>query len=761
MHEWGRTYSRIRGSFVVGQAAGSARPQGRPWYNDLMTDASSHLTEQRVVDAPGAVPDPVRRPWRLALVVLVAALLHAWAVVLLPVDFDEPIYVGAALDYADALRARDLGAVVNYAGNREHPALVKLLYAGGALVLGERADPTTTLYAARTISAVFGVLAVATIGWFFGPLAGGLLAIHTLVVKYTSQAYLEALPLWLIILAFGLLTRGQKSEVRSQKSEASGRYFFAALAYGAAAAAKLTYPIIAAPALAYLLIVTQRRSWRQILGFGAIAVLTFLLLNPTLWNDPLDRFLAMGGFYASYTQGADVAARAYPWYQPLIWIGSSPAADWHQAIYFYFGFDGLIFLFALAGARIVWRDRTQHWLLVWLFSGLLLLMLWPTRWPQYALTIVPAVCILAATALRRLIAYLRDLDDYWGWALEMLPNPPRYAKLFAGLTIVFIGAIYAYGLIGVAVGGIGWSRLTAADHPLLATPVHAVLPLTDGRVALATDRGLLLWRAPMVAGEPPNWQQVGNERSLALAEDDAGRLLVGTASGLLTFTPDGERSESSSDLGTGSAQVHALALGSDGRLWVGTEGGAAVRPADQATWTPLPEANAGRPVYAVAVESQPAGDVIWFGGIGQVSRYDTVTQAWKHFGREAGFGNAGVSAILIDTQGALWFATLGNGLGHWDGITWTWRTPATDGLPRASLTALAEPQPGVLWVGLAEPIAAGGGLLASLENDQWQLYLPRNSGFPGAEPLAIVRDATQRLWIGTRSDGVVLYQLPQ
>ena len=67
----------------------------------------------------------------------------------------------------------------------------------------------------------------------------------------------------------------------------------------------------------------------------------------------------------------------------------------------------------------------------------------------------------------------------------------------------------------------------------------------------------------------------------------------------------------------------------------------------------------------------------------------------------------------------------------------------------------------MLWVGLAEPIAAGGGLLASLKDEQWQVYLPRNSGFPGAEPLTIARDDDQLLWIGTRSNGVVLYQLSQ
>ena len=38
------------------------------------------------------------------------------------------------------------------------------------------------------------------------PLAGGLLAVHTLFIKYTSQAYLEALPLFAGLAAVLALT---------------------------------------------------------------------------------------------------------------------------------------------------------------------------------------------------------------------------------------------------------------------------------------------------------------------------------------------------------------------------------------------------------------------------------------------------------------------------------------------------------------------------------------------------------------------------
>src|SRR5258706_3310754 len=129
---------------------------------------------------------------RMAAVVLLAAALRIWAALLLPVDFDEPVYLQAGYDYARLLRAGDLNGVIDYPLNREHPALVKLLYAGVVLALGPPASPPNVQLVSRLLSATFGMLTVAAVALAGGPLAGGLLAIHTLAVKYTSQVYLEA-----------------------------------------------------------------------------------------------------------------------------------------------------------------------------------------------------------------------------------------------------------------------------------------------------------------------------------------------------------------------------------------------------------------------------------------------------------------------------------------------------------------------------------------------------------------------------------------
>jgi hypothetical protein len=315
--------------------------------------------------------------------------MHVWAAALLPTDIDEPGYIQFARDYARALKSGDLNAIVDYPGNREHPALVKLLYGFGILALGPNATEQAALLTARAVSVVFGALAVALVAVSAGPLAGGLLALHTLAVKYTAQAYLEALPhLASIATVFAF---------RRARGGRSGSFWFSAILLGLTAAGKLTYVPVIVVVICYLAIFESDRPWPWLLPYFAVALTTFFLLDPTLWHDPLTRLADTLFFYTRYTHSADVARYHYPWYQPFVWIFMSVGHIWHPTVFFYFGLDGPIAILAGLGLRREWRER--RWLVVWLGSGLLFLLLWPTKWPQYALTIVPPVCLVAAATL--------------------------------------------------------------------------------------------------------------------------------------------------------------------------------------------------------------------------------------------------------------------------------------------------------------------------------------------------------------------------
>jgi hypothetical protein len=195
-----------------------------------------------------------KRRWGiLASIILLALLLRGWAVMRLPIDFDEPTYLEAATHYAEALRAGDWDGVIDYQGNREHPALVKLLYGMVVLVLGEDTGTLVAGLVARAVSATLGTLAVLVLA-LLDPLAGGLLALHTLAIKYTSQVYLEALPHLASIgavLSFSRISPTHHSAISRQPAGvwASGWFWLSAVALGVTAAGKLTYLPILFPIL--------------------------------------------------------------------------------------------------------------------------------------------------------------------------------------------------------------------------------------------------------------------------------------------------------------------------------------------------------------------------------------------------------------------------------------------------------------------------------------------------------------------------------
>ena len=170
-------------------------------------------------------------------VVIIAIFLRAWAVFMLPQDYDEPIYLQVAFDYADAIQHRDFNAVIDNVEVREHPALVKLIYSSVILGLGKAATYANAFYVSRAASAVFGVLAVIFLT-VLDPLAGAALAVHTLAVKYTSQVYLEAVPHALTIAAV-------LAFLRTANKGPNKWFWLSALALGTAAAGKFTYiPVI-------------------------------------------------------------------------------------------------------------------------------------------------------------------------------------------------------------------------------------------------------------------------------------------------------------------------------------------------------------------------------------------------------------------------------------------------------------------------------------------------------------------------------------
>lgn len=694
---------------------------------------------------------PFSRRWwtrrrTLAAIVVLAALLRLWAAWQLPVDYDEPVYIKAAFDYAAAIRAGDWNAVIDYAGNREHPPLVKLLYGAGVLALGQGATWDNALLAGRFVSALFGTLAVLVLA-LADPLAGAMLAVHTLAVKYTSQAYLEALPLFGCIGAVLALRR----------STGRDRWLYlSAGALGLALAGKLAYlPILFT--VGYVALWERPGHRSDMIPYLALAAATFLLLNPALWYDPLPRLTKTLIFHSQYSRSAHVQQIGYPWFQPILWVAFS--VPWHPEVFFYGGFDGLIFLLAVGGAWWQWRER--RWAAVWAGTSMLTLLVWPTKWPQYALIVVPALCLMAAGTARRIYRWAAEQEDYWEWLRKMAPKPPRAFWVVLGLVALAYVSLYVAAGVQTALEQRHWAHYTAADTPLPSNVVRDIAAMPDGRMVLATSAGAAIWSPPTTGGAE-SWQVFTRQNSglpnddvLAVAADPAGGLWFGTASGLARYAGGRWQEFRASEMGVGSDRVLAVAVSSDSRVWVGTQAGAAAF--DGVNWTPLPPESGLADALVLSIAAEPRRRAVWFGTGSGVVRLDADTGAWTHFAPgNSPIGVGGVADILVDSAGRVWAATLGGGLSVWDGASWRVFNVANSRIPSNTVQEVFEDKTGALWVGFSWPTEFGGAL-ASFDGHTWRRYMAGRGGFSGGEALAIAQDSLGRVWVGTQSAGVDVY----
>jgi streptogramin lyase len=691
----------------------------------------------------------------ILLVVLIGFVLRTYAAFQLPVDADEPVYMKATFDYAQFIKVGDWKAVIDYPENPEHPPLVKLLYSLTVLPLSQRAGWSDALLLSRMISVVFGTLGVWLIA-LINPLAGGLMAVQTMMVKYTSEAYLEAVPLFASLAAVVALYFSKATRDRF--------FWLSSLNLGLVAAGKYSYfPIVFV--VLFLFLVERKYSWRDLLFYLGAAAITFLALDPALWHDPFRRLADSVLFHAQYSQGAHVLEVGYPWYQPLNWISHSWPNIWHPQIFFFFAIDGLIFLLALAGLYFEWRGR--RWNLIWILGGVLFLLAWPTKWPQYTLVVIPALCLSASSTLLVAINWARQQEDYWGWFSGVIPRPPRVFLIgllgTVAILLVFLGA----NAVSIAQDRRGWSHLLAELTPLPSNTVYAIAAYKDGQMALGTAKGAVIWSPAIGNDVQDHWTILNRQNSglpddevFSVASDRLGGLWFGTGAGLARYDGQAWQVYHAEDWGLPGDEVHAIKIDGTGRLWIGTNAGAAVF--DGQSWTSYSAENSGLTgtlVFSLAFD--PDGNQVWLGTDLGLNRFDQATGEWALFKpKETGLGDGGIPNLLFDSSGRLWVATLGGGLSMWDGETWLHYRISNSGLQSNSVQAIQETGEGYFWIANSFPERPGG-LIFHFDGKSWKTYRPYYSGYSGSQVVSIAEDAARRIWFGTLTAGVDIYQPPK
>jgi hypothetical protein len=349
------------------------------------------------------------------LAVVTASWVRGVAVQRLPPDYDEFAYLPAAFRYAERMVPGRWSEIVDLKDSDQHPPLVKLAYGAVLGQTGARepewdrvevgqpmppeAQPAFT--GPRIFSAVTGVLQV-LLEALVSPLGALWLAFDTYHATYTAQACIEGLPGLFAILAVLLFERALRQRrpeglIPAPPALSPVPLLAAALLLGLATAGKLPYGLVLL--LTFLPFLVQRghgRPW-LLAGAGATALLAFLIADPSLWNDTVDRLWNTVAFYFQSPQVGPGKKSSLPWWYQLYYLTRSAPARWHPGVFPVGWLDILLLPAAALGVPDAARRRPV-WL-AWAIVGLLFLLVWPTKWPQYTLLARPPLTVLAGLGL--------------------------------------------------------------------------------------------------------------------------------------------------------------------------------------------------------------------------------------------------------------------------------------------------------------------------------------------------------------------------
>ena len=316
----------------------------------------------------------VRWGW-VIVAVLAAVLVRLPASTTLTMDADEPIYLAASIEAGESFRDRNWSRLSNPRLNPEHPGLVKTL---NGIVLTRSPDPQDMIMGLATVrglSVMAGLGAVA-LAAAVHPLAGLALATHTIHAKYSSQGYLESLPMLWMALAMLL-------GWRHRHDEQARAWWLVGGCWGAALAGKWLHGF---PGIALLFFLP---GWRVRARIVLTATAGWILLDPTMWSGPIDSVLQKIELHRAYAEGLTAQTT---WTTPLLSLVSGGPARWHPEV-FPVSLDpvwGGLAVVSLWRAR---REAFSRYLLAWMAVPLAVMMIWGTRWPQHTMVLVMPLCL--------------------------------------------------------------------------------------------------------------------------------------------------------------------------------------------------------------------------------------------------------------------------------------------------------------------------------------------------------------------------------
>jgi len=356
---------------------------------------------------------------------------------------------------------------------------------------------------------------------------------------------------------------------------------------------------------------------------------------------------------------------------------------------------------------------------------------------------------------------------------------------------------------------------TRSDAPdaLPDNSIRALLADSKGRLWIGTGNGGLSryhFETESFTTYDSTNSQLPTDRIRLLHEDSIGQIWVGTdGAGLWRFDPELEQFEVATAK-LSDAMVWAMSSGMKGELWLGTLKGLFKLSLDKKLVSGFAGEVIGEKLSSLhirAVHYEPNGD-LWVGTDTEGAFCISPDGTYQHFLPEGDNGNVisgrQVSKIFQDDRGDIWLGTSG-GLDHFSGgQIQSYRADASNpySLSNDMVLDVFQDQGGVMWVAgfgglnywarseyFAKHVSANKHLVSTLSSSAVTAFAESRDGtvwvgtfggglneiMPGGlirhhrrdatDPTAIPDDSVtslfvdskDRLWVGTRSMGLVLF----
>ena len=331
-------------------------------------------------------------------------------------------------------------------------------------------------------------------------------------------------------------------------------------------------------------------------------------------------------------------------------------------------------------------------------------------------------------------------------------------------------------------GGIArWDRKTDRFERFMHDPrdaasissdlVRMVLVDPSGSIWAATDEGLELLdprtrQARHFRHRDGDARSLSSDHIFALYRDARGQLWVGTDAGLNRYEP-ATNDFVSIDLraGDGTAPpVRVRGIGADhlGTLWVGTFDSGLFRfepgtgrvthfPHDEQDHSSL----SGKRVIAILEDNAQR---LWVATSGGLNLFDRSSERFVRYGRDAdnpqSLRDNDIMALYQDRGGVLWVGTRAGGASHWNPRSWAlghYLSPLTRNV---AVNTFAESGTGQLWVATSSGIVE---IEPATRRERRLVIGTGKTALSDERVMALLRDRSGALWIGTMAGGVGRY----